>query len=603
MVVDVAADVTQYRIELGELITSLGNIPTTDKKRVISDFRKTFQPVHIKGTEPPHTTNSTGISLEAFLAGINKDILGTELFLKGLLDNFAMRTHELANICDISARQVQRLLKPLKQSTHSFRKNGQIYYSTDMVALQRRKKQIENGTDHTGEILKPTATSRGDMVIHERNALQQFNSSAFPPTEQAMRHGGHQHDILNSNPQSPAQIQPNPNPNTPSFFNSRQLTSPNTLLKSPDNPPFSNSCGACEQADLGACQKCPLSYATFEYDVITHIILDKEFRDYLLKHATDSGWDVRETRNSNVLRYQNYTFVLYEDLVQLSIDDGEVNDLSSMLLKECSDYPQIRNIPTKITRPAEITNTELTIPIFDKQVGDNIAKILRLDETPGQHQYHHALNSITPSFKIYRPSYDTKIVRIEFVSGSATQAISALTMRQELLRMIPDLGERPGMFDDWMYRHYLPSGIVQSIDVTVEGTPKQDLKAILDSTAEQFNSATEALSAIASSIQQQPQPQIEPENHQQSPKPDITTWLANNPNTSKTPERIINLISTLLNTNNTRTKSGADPLTKHDMGQLLRLHHPGVKQSDTRQAIKLYKIWKTEQKGSMIGYE
>ena len=222
-----------------------------------------------------------------------------------------------------------------------------------------------------------------------------------------------------------------------------------------DKPRYGDRTFQARPEEERVCRTCPLTFASFERDAIQYVIIDSEFANLLMEHAEQKHWERRECDRSAYIYLPHLTFQVGGDTVTIYSDEpGDLEWIAGFVEEEfAADHPDIPALLNHIRRPENLSRDELTVVVNDTNIIGAFMETLEVHMSNGVF-YIRSPNRSTPSFKVYL-SGDT--LRLEFDARNRFQAVSALSMRHELMDMLTDIGNSPGLFYEFLKSYYNPA--------------------------------------------------------------------------------------------------------------------------------------------------
>jgi len=270
--------------------------------------------------------------------------------------------------------------------------------------------------------------------------------------------------------------------------------------------PYSNCPADCTDH---TCRSCPLSIATLERDTIQFVLVDKQFRDQLMRWADTRKWPHRESRGVVWLYPGDHlTLQVGVDTTTFYSDEpGEDLGWIETWVRRYFDaiYPDIDGLLARIRSPERLTRDELTVVVTHQPTIDAIMASIGMHMGPNKTFYLKAPNSNSPGFKAYQHA---GTLRMEFDCRNQFQAISALDMRQRLLTILPEVRRAEGLFWEFLTDYYNPYEHPIVIDTGVD--------AILQQFQNLAQTLTDRFTDALRDLQQQPTPRPEDDD-----QPDI----------------------------------------------------------------------------------
>lgn len=223
-----------------------------------------------------------------------------------------------------------------------------------------------------------------------------------------------------------------------------------------------------ERAPTGGsavCAGCPLALGDVEHDQVQFVLVDRLFHDLVLRTAAARSWSMREVRGTAwITPGPSLTLQVGEvgDAVTFYSADPDGADIPGWLTRHFGDlHPDAAALAAAVRRPAQLTRDELTVIVTDEETKAAVRAVLK-GQFAGDGTYRRpAPNAATPGLKIYERD---GTMRIETDARNQYQANTALAVRQELLTVLADLRERPGLFADWLARWWGPDARPVLID-------------------------------------------------------------------------------------------------------------------------------------------
>ncbi|MDG6250471.1 hypothetical protein [Methanocalculus sp.] len=211
---------------------------------------------------------------------------------------------------------------------------------------------------------------------------------------------------------------------------------------------------AAQSEEIRACRSCPLTLASLERDTIQFVIVDKVFRDLLLRQAKAKGWTMKTRQRSLFIYRPHLTLQVGADAVVFSSDEpGDLEWICEWVREEFgAHYLEIDSLVSRIRSPSTLTRDELTVVVSDTKTIDAILDSIGMQMKKGVF-YLKSPNQNTPGFKAYQHK-DT--LRCEFDARNGFQAIAALGMRQRLLTILGEVRKYPGLFWEFLTDYYNP---------------------------------------------------------------------------------------------------------------------------------------------------
>ncbi|TAJ43631.1 hypothetical protein [Methanofollis fontis] len=231
-------------------------------------------------------------------------------------------------------------------------------------------------------------------------------------------------------------------------------------------PPAAGACassspdprsGRAPPEGSAVCTGCPLALGDVEHDQVQFVLVDRLFHDLVLRTAAARSWSVREVRGTAwITPGPALTLQVGEvgDAVTFYSADPDGADIPGWLVEHFGDlHPEASVLAAAVRRPAQLTRDELTVIVTDEETKAAVRAVLK-GQFAGDGTYRRpAPNAATPGLKIYERE---GTMRIETDARNQYQANTALAVRQEVLTVLADLRDRPGLFADWLTRWWGP---------------------------------------------------------------------------------------------------------------------------------------------------
>lgn len=234
---------------------------------------------------------------------------------------------------------------------------------------------------------------------------------------------------------------------------------------------------------------CPQYYATFERDMIRFVLVDKPFHDLVMAKA--DGWTVRRTHGNN----QTWIYPIPALTLQLGVRDtivfhsAEPGDMSVIAAWVRDNFPEYGNMPSlmaRIKNPQNLSGEEITVVIKRPETIQAIRISIGKIWEGGQFNLFRPGTGV-PGLKIYESN---GTMRVEFIVSDHKTGVTAIDMREELMRLMPRIHHSPGLFWEFVQRHYYAIGHPQYID-----TGGHDFLAALEKITGQFTGVMKDLAA------------------------------------------------------------------------------------------------------------
>ncbi len=269
-------------------------------------------------------------------------------------------------------------------------------------------------------------------------------------------------------------------------------------------PPIPDACASCQQESITenahtaedpvnshTCRSCPLSLAGLERDTIQFVIVDRLFRDHLLRLAASRKWQQKETRGTTWIYLRHLTLQAGIDTVTFYSDEPRDLDGITEFVRHhfAALYPDVDSLIARIRTPARLTRDELTVVVQHPPTIEAILSSISMRMERNGTFYLKAPNPHTPGFKAY---ISNNTLRCEFDCRNQFQAVSALDMRQRLLAILPDVLKAPGLFWEFITDYYNPYEHPIIIDTGVDAM----LSQFGTMAAEMVRAVTEALKGM-----------------------------------------------------------------------------------------------------------
>jgi len=205
-------------------------------------------------------------------------------------------------------------------------------------------------------------------------------------------------------------------------------------------------------ADSGT-NLCPQLFAGFERDQIQFVLVDRAFRDLVLSKS--ENWSVRRTHNGNqVWLYPipalSLQIGLKDTVVFRSSEPGDMSIIAAWVRDSFPEYGDMDGLVARIKYPQSLIGEELTVVIRHEPTIAAIRTMTEKDRVNGQFNLQRPGTAI-PGLKIYEFN---GTMRVEFLVSDYKQAVAAIDMREELMRLMPRIHRTPGMFWEFIQKHY-----------------------------------------------------------------------------------------------------------------------------------------------------
>lgn len=235
------------------------------------------------------------------------------------------------------------------------------------------------------------------------------------------------------------------------------------------------------QRGRSPCRTCPLTAGDIEHDQIQFVVMDQDLADTLPDLARAQGWPIRHARGTwwiSAAPALTLQVPASGDTVTFySSDPAGANIPAWVRTHLRGHHPDPEGLAAAVRRPHMLTRDELTVVVTDAATRSAVRAVLRGQfERDGTHR-RPAPNAATPGLKIYERDGTT---RVETDARNHYQATTAIIVRQELLTILPDLADRPGLLSSWISRWWGPDSRPVLIDtqdlaaaITAEMQPQQ----------------------------------------------------------------------------------------------------------------------------------
>lgn len=336
---------------------------------------------------------------------------------------------ELADQFGVSDRHVRRTIADLileKKVTR--RRDGRDFlYSLAAAVVEEKKTAASSTTTITGSA--GTADNRGHNVRDRdlghssdtEGEISDIRGHGRPETSK-QRHRNAKKTAIS---RGPARIGQSPTPGSH----------------------FPQTC-----ADSGT-NLCPQLFAGFERDMIQFVIVDKIFRDLVLSKS--EKWSVRRTHNGNqVWLYPipalSLQIGLKDSVVFRSSEPGDMSVIAEWVRDAFPEYGDMTGLISRIKHPQSLIGEELTVVIRHEPTIAAIRPMIEKDRVNGQFNLQRP-GTATPGLKIYESN---GTMRAEFLVSDYKTAVNAIDMREELMRLMPRIHRTPGLFWEFIQKHY-----------------------------------------------------------------------------------------------------------------------------------------------------
>jgi hypothetical protein len=114
------------------------------------------------------------------------------------------------------------------------------------------------------------------------------------------------------------------------------------------------------------------------------------------------------------------------------------------------EYGDMDGLIARIKHPQSLIGEELTVVIRHEPTIAAIRTMTEKDRVNGQFNLQRP-GTATPSLKIYEFN---GTMRVEFLVSDYKQAVAAIDMREELMRLMPRIHRTPGLFWEFIQKYY-----------------------------------------------------------------------------------------------------------------------------------------------------
>lgn len=208
---------------------------------------------------------------------------------------------------------------------------------------------------------------------------------------------------------------------------------------------------------------CPQYYATFERDMIRFVLVDKPFRDLIM--AKSDRWTVRRTHGNN----QTWVYPMPALTLQVGIRDtvvfhsaepGDMSVIADWIRDNFPEYADMASLLARVRNPQNLSGEEITVVIKRSETIQAIRTSIGKIWEGGQFNLFRPGTGV-PGLKIYESN---GTMRVEFIVSDHKTGVTAIDMREELMRLMPRIHHSPGLFWEFVQRHYYAIGHPQYID-------------------------------------------------------------------------------------------------------------------------------------------
>jgi hypothetical protein len=250
---------------------------------------------------------------------------------------------------------------------------------------------------------------------------------------------------------------------------------------------------ACEDSGTNLC---PQLFAGFERDQIQFVLVDRVFRDLALSKS--EKWSVRRTHNGNqVWLYPipalSLQIGLKDTVVFRSSEPGDMSAIAAWIRDAFPEYGDMDGLVARIKHPQSLIGEELTVVIKHEPTIAAIRPMIEKDRVNGEFNLRRP-GTATPGLKIYEFN---GTMRVEFLVSDYKTAVNAIDMREELMRLMPRIHRTPGLFWEFIQKHY--SALHHPIIIDTGG---HEFLQALDRVTGIFQTAIETIAARSAPAQQ-----------------------------------------------------------------------------------------------------
>jgi hypothetical protein len=208
---------------------------------------------------------------------------------------------------------------------------------------------------------------------------------------------------------------------------------------------------------------CPQYYATFERDMIRFVLVDKPFHDLIMAKA--DRWTVRRTHGNN----QTWVYPIPALTLQLGVRDtvvfhsaepGDMSVIADWIRDNFPEYADMASLLARVRNPQNLSGEEITVVIKRPETIQAIRTSIGKIWEGGQFNLFRPGTGV-PGLKIYESN---STMRVEFIVSDHKTGVTAIDMREELMRLMPRIHHSPGLFWEFVQRHYYAIGHPQYID-------------------------------------------------------------------------------------------------------------------------------------------
>jgi len=208
---------------------------------------------------------------------------------------------------------------------------------------------------------------------------------------------------------------------------------------------------------------CPQYYASFERDMIRFVLVDKVFHDLLIAKADQ--WTVKKTHGNNQLWIYPIPALtlqlgIKDTVVFHSADPGDLSVIADWVKDNLPEYGDMKSLIARIRYPQNLSGEEITVIVKNPATIAGIKTSIGKIWEGGQFNLMRPGTGI-PGLRIYESK---GTMRIEFLVTDHATGVNAINMREELQRLMPRIHHSPGLFWEFIQRHYYAIGHPLFID-------------------------------------------------------------------------------------------------------------------------------------------